>query len=922
LNIPTFYFDVRIDAFVNLKLNFDMVYQVVNSIAQMINWFTNHLIDEINKGVMKVNDVTNSLNVNIPDININIDLQSFYYYKTLSGDFASWNDYTNVRKFLLASLEAIKENAYHTNRPDYISKESEKLISTLKEPLLVSPNIKWIKDAAEEAKNIIKLYKNRYKELETNLKKDWWDYLQKQLNSFTLASNESIKGKKIVIKSHLFNINPKLKKFIDTAPDPLYTWLSLNKKVVHWFVKALNRKSSISLWMSDFVYNDLKLYFSRLDNSIGDVMGIFDKKLTTSFADNKNFVKYAYSQSTAENLNWIWIWDMFSLQDNVDLSYFVHWFFVKWDDNRYRNVIYNLKLADDIRKNKRYIFVDFNKDWLKDILLWTNNSVYIKWADQNDKFGVNNKHYNYYYVIPVLNKYEDIKQYVDERWYFVFNDDTKLKLLSDDYEVNNFSNDGNTYDSITLSWFNDWADAYILKLVPRVDYYYDKNDDIKDIYNVWNFEEKRIVVFPKDSNVNRVILNTDKLKWYLYQFAASKKVYVFKKDFSDDILTINFSFDPRKWRYVRIAKLKLVKKDDNWYYYYYLSSPWSNQVVVWRQIWSDNQLPTVDIMLIRKKTWEIVSRWKNLVGYINTHYQLKAEWTDNGIVIKSWITDTGWNLIKEVNWPIITLDDLYYTWVQQQSYYFYGMDQNWNIQKQLVSLSINIPKLTIEHIDFSEWNVYTKIIAKLSSQIDDWVVRFYRNRFWYWEILTWKIFNQTWYTKKSDFVVIYNSNYITWGLFSFDWKIIFKDIDGHQIASMTSSGDIKITDSNYDLRVDIRFDYPLIEIYNKNTLKTIFYVFIIPDSLENIQKINWDLQILDLPDNWFGIYNNWKCILEPQINQCIMYISPKWYIYIPPEFVSEWIDVKYKYNNWVIYDFGSYKWNVRIKIKKRQFYKR
>jgi hypothetical protein len=63
----------------------------------------------------------------------------------------------------------------------------------------------------------------------------------------------------------------------------------------------------------------------------------------------------------------------------------------------------------------------------------------------------------------------------EETW-VSFDSDTKLKIADKNVEVKNFKVDGQTYDDLTFSWMLDDVDAYLIKLVERVDYSYEKAD--------------------------------------------------------------------------------------------------------------------------------------------------------------------------------------------------------------------------------------------------------------------------------------------------------------------------------------------------------------------------------------------------------------------------------------------------------------
>jgi hypothetical protein len=63
----------------------------------------------------------------------------------------------------------------------------------------------------------------------------------------------------------------------------------------------------------------------------------------------------------------------------------------------------------------------------------------------------------------------------EETW-ISFDGDTKLKIADVNSEVKNFKVKGQTYDDLSFSWTLDDVDAYLIKLVERVDHSYEKSD--------------------------------------------------------------------------------------------------------------------------------------------------------------------------------------------------------------------------------------------------------------------------------------------------------------------------------------------------------------------------------------------------------------------------------------------------------------
>jgi hypothetical protein len=63
----------------------------------------------------------------------------------------------------------------------------------------------------------------------------------------------------------------------------------------------------------------------------------------------------------------------------------------------------------------------------------------------------------------------------EETW-LGFKGGLKLKIADKNCEVKNFKVTGQTYDVLYLSWKQEDVDAYLIKLVERVDHSYEKAD--------------------------------------------------------------------------------------------------------------------------------------------------------------------------------------------------------------------------------------------------------------------------------------------------------------------------------------------------------------------------------------------------------------------------------------------------------------
>lgn len=206
-------------------------------------------------------------------------------------------------------------------------------------------------------------------------------------------------------------------------------------------------------------------------------------------------------------------------------------------------------------------------------------------------------------------------------------------------------------------------------------------------------------------------------------------------DPAQERVTMTLKNLPRKRLYTSIASLTITQEDlsnnqQKNFTLYKKSSPRSNQTVAGMQNLGDMEAPVGEFLLRRNLTQETVSSGVNHEGYINTNYTLKSIWTDNVLVKKMIIQQNGQTILEKDNdsqTGTLDLGPLFSTGVTQQSFDFIAIDQNDNIAKEVVTLSISIPD--IEIIDLKKSGETTAdIVAKISNDIDEGMVIFQRLR--------------------------------------------------------------------------------------------------------------------------------------------------------------------------------------------------
>jgi hypothetical protein len=254
------------------------------------------------------------------------------------------------------------------------------------------------------------------------------------------------------------------------------------------------------------------------------------------------------------------------------------------------------------------------------------------------------------------------------------------------------------------------------------------------------------------------------------------------------------------------------------------------------------------------------------------------------VIVAKMIIQKDWVTIAEINNQSqtgnINKEWLFFTWNTQESYDFIAIDQNNNIAKETVKLNIGIP--TIEVIDLKKsWQETANIIAKISNDLDTWMVIFQRLRNGVRNDIQWSTGNSY-----GGFDLTPKQTLITGGIFTMGNDIGLYDTQGNEIATLDpETGEITINQW-YENKVAIHLSFsthiPVIELRDIVKNITLFQIVLPVESITNIEmnegKPNYE-QLL-LQDQIFGAFNNGYCIKNNK-NDCIVYTNNAWAIYIP-----------------------------------------
>lgn len=771
-----------------------------------------------------------------------------------------------------------------------LNKKVEEYINLINIDKEIRPATNNINDLKTQYTSIIEWVKNNHEAIGEIIEQDYDKFLYAvSNNSKSLVSDIDTE---ISLSSKLFDLKKNTIDTIKQQENINKIYIDYNNKNVEWYLNALNNYSAKELNMSEEKHSANKEYLTNINNKT---------KIAYNLLDNKKLI-------TQNNQNpWGW-WNP-------------NWSYV--DVSSYINVIKTPEWSINL-DNKQYVknfqgktlMVDLNKDKKNDLIMWDQNSVYVKyrWGNnmhENTKY--NNKYYKYN-----IESYEKLLNNSEE-WFIKIND-IYLKLCDRNWEVKNFKYVWWDFDSIKVSRTNsqiigDEPNWYLIKMIHRSDLFHDKEKIVSNS-NKELFDKKYILALPKWWLLTWMRIGLEEWNYQIDDILSGLIFDVIYYNENQNKINITVEKIPRNWQYSEIYALELYKDE-----LYMINSPSSNQIVAGPQVIWDTKWPVPIIELYRPSINSVIDTWERFEWYIGTNYTIRANREDNISIDKIWITDNDWNVkeekeIKNKTW-YIELKNLFFTWVNVLNYYFVGSDTNWNIESTQVTL--NIKKPNIEIIDIQKHGNQienmaspTSIIAEIDNDIDKGYVQFLRNRNGIWQTIT----GNLWWVETDKYNLSPLQTIITGWYYDFGNDIWLYLANWDLAVNVNpKNGKLKIVDWFENL-VKIELDYsmktPMIKV-SENNWNILFWLSL---SSEELIKISTDLDLKDLKWDVFGKFNGGKAVIKN--GETLIYIGPKGNMYA--DGILYW---DYSFNDSaqsVVYSFKdkinwSVLWTVEVKVK-------
>lgn len=238
------------------------------------------------------------------------------------------------------------------------------IIATVDNTSNVLPATKQIENVEKAAQGII----NEKKKENSQLKKEIQNYdnfIKKLKGNVVLVDSKTTKS---TLSTAILTIDSHTKNILQSQEDPTKTYLTLNKQMVDGYLKAVDNNSAENLNMSKSTYNKSKQYLETTKEKIDTAL--------LAYEDGSIVAQNTCTNCSNQNQ-----------QYSTDISAYVQGVFVESYSGTEKNLVNTVTSPEHVTQVKKTYTTDtdLNNDGKKDILMYDTNTIYIKYAQQNDE---------------------------------------------------------------------------------------------------------------------------------------------------------------------------------------------------------------------------------------------------------------------------------------------------------------------------------------------------------------------------------------------------------------------------------------------------------------------------------------------------------------------------------------------------------
>ena len=885
---PMEWFDYKLDAYLELKYNFDWFYsflnnnvQPINELSNMVEGVTQKSIDTVQEEINN-NEITDKFN-DIENFQIE-DLNSYVPEETWEMlNYAA--ALTDIKKWL-----AVFKNKADKKNDAQTTQKLKTIESDIAMESNISPAYKEMENAWLQAQGVIEKKQKETQKLAEQIQNDYDGFIKSLENKNTLVKSKDFST---TISSPLFNVDNKTVNFLQKQENPNETYIKLNKTVLDGYMKALDSQAPAELNMTETTYNKSKQYLQSLNNKIAMIDLPADRHGTNYGSSPLITYNHGTSPLLAANLaplwkgeaepvakqgdlqtkktapkillaqnscpscgNWSSPSEAWGDWSSFDLSQFVKGIFVEAYSGDEKLMVNTVKSEENVMQIwQNYIQFDINNDSnhndnnptneLSDIIMRDENNIYIKYANQENIYE-DETFFDEYYVHE-LDSPDDLRNnskteplndgYVDIG-------DITLKLADEGWEVKNFKMQWQDFESISFGWMNsslmgDKPDGYLIKLNQRVDTFNDKNESSEYELDDEDFNRKYVLVLPNWTDtwwlINLIGENNRRPIQSLITGNTNDAGTIIEVKFYDpsqEKINITLQEIPRTRQYAQITTLtkhqeKLPASQRERLWLYEITSTRSNQIVAGRQLIGDSIGPVWEFTRYRPQIDEVVRTGDTFEWFVSTHYIIKANRKDNVAVQTMRI---------EKDDEIIAFESgSAETWfIQLQSWLFYTGETEENRYFGAQDFNGNT---TREQINLTVKIPELNIIDTTNNPGDEstQVIAELSNDLDEWNVLfqrerngLWNI--MTWTDGTSYFPLTGRQTIITGWIFSIGNTIGFYNIQGEEVGTLNPNNGRILINNEFSWTIEVQLDLtshmPLIKIFDTSSNNTLFQIYL------------------------------------------------------------------------------------------------
>lgn len=881
------WYNARLDAYVNLRFYFDGIYNVFDEVVDtQRNQAMWELQQDFGKVINRGSDWVNGL------ITTGSNALTDAANSALSGTILEWWWLPPLRydatitplwsaEFDTRVVAALNQfgNSVEDSR---LRDASRDIAWRVQKPLQTQPNLEGIDRVRRDAQWIVM----------TELDKAQWEYRQikyeydQWLDTLTSDQYVSDSSQTTRLSTSVYTINPEVANYIQSS-DITQDYLQGNKQLLERYQVVLD-KGNDSLNLDTANYQNSRRY---VDNMLA---------MTNTALDHHR--QLAYMNPGDESIDDEWgggggggWWS--SNVTNISRYTSTPKSNVKvWFDQTTQRDGYLIDTVVDTPIGKISAAVDVIKpEWLgtqfrdrsfqedmngtdtkkPDIVLWDDDTIYIKYADQKDVHGSHTT-VNTLYRLPALISPDQLNTLTTSTNGYAIYDPGILsrsqlfKVWSSSYAITNFHLQWQDYDNALFQWINPDIigqardEIYMLRFTNLVDRHPD-----------WMWPDSATAYVPLmvagltvDPATTKILIPGTRTARSIKDLIANKTVHdVVSYDPSQDDIVWLLRNLPRSWEYAQVVRMELIDGA------YIATSPWSNQDVWWHQIAADTIAPIPEVKLVRVATKETVWWWTSMQWYINTNYELTVSWKDNISIARTSVAG-----ITQPRATQSIVRKIYEQKPTQLSYVFSAQDSSKNVTTINVVVTIENPELETTSATNTDGARGT-VTATLTPDLDDGVIKFQQQDTSSWKNLIGMPGGVSWYLVKPLQTIF------TGWLYNFPNSRWLKNADWTDAGSVSNQGQI----TTQDLRLLVRFPqwYPVISMVNASWVIQ-YELTYAPQTLTGSVPVDIkapsQYRVLSLQNFNAGIawvFAGGQCI-APQLGECEVYVSNQWDIWVDP----------------------------------------